>query len=156
MLIIIIVLVVVLIASAAGFAYFFLTSKNKEEENKIGEAAPMVKLKESEISDLNWADPIRTNLLTSADGSEHVISLNISVGVNNTDKKGSPEIVSLLTQKEPIARSVALNVVRKKTYQELKRPDGQEILESDIATSLQEEFDSNLIVRVKISDMILQ
>ena len=156
MLIIIIVLLLVLTAAAGLGVYFFIRGSEVRNEMKVDTPATVQHLGEEEIYDINLNGPIRTNLAKSIDGSSHVISIELSVGINNTVKRESIAMIDLITEKEQVVRNVALTVIRKKTIQELERPDGLEILERDILNRLQEQFNSNLIVRVIGSDMILQ
>ncbi|MCL2699108.1 MAG: flagellar basal body-associated FliL family protein, partial [Defluviitaleaceae bacterium] len=85
-----------------------------------------------------------------------VISIELSIGINNTVRRESDTMIALITDKERIVRNVALGVIRRKTIQELERPDGLELLERDILSRLQDQFNTNLIVRVIGSDMFLQ
>lgn len=156
MIIIIIVLLVVLMGAAGVGVFFFVRSSDAQQEMGIDVPATILHLNEQDIYDIELNSPIRTNLAKSIDGSSHVISIDMSVGINNTVNKESNSIIDLVTDKEQIVRNVALTVIRKKTIQELERPDGLEILQNDILAKLQEQFNSNLIVRVIGSDMILQ
>jgi len=156
MIIVIIVLLVVLMASAGVGVFFFITNAETRQEMDVAAPPSVLHLGEGEIYDIELAKPIRTNLAKSIDGNPHVISIELSVGINNTVKKESTDFIDLITEKEQVVRNVAINVIRKKTIQELERPDGLEILEKDILNKLQEQFNSNLIVRVIGSDIILQ
>ena len=143
-------------ASAGIGVFFFISNAETRQEMEVETAPAVLHLGEEEIYDIELGSPIRTNLAKSIDGNPHVISIELSVGINNTVKKESTAFIELITVKEQVVRNVALTVIRKKTMQELERPDGLEILEKDILTKLQEQFNSNLIVRVIGSDMILQ
>ena len=156
MIIVIIVLLAVLLASAAVGVFFFITNAEAQQAVGVDSPSTVLHLGEEEIYDIELRSPIRTNLAKSIDGNPHVISIELSIGINNTVKKESIAIINLVTEKEQVVRNVALTVIRKKTIQELERPDGLEILEKDILNKLQEQFNSNLIVRVIGSDMILQ
>jgi len=156
MIIVIIVLLVVLIASVGAGAFFFITNADTLQEMEVDTPSTVLHLGEEEIFDIELGSPIRTNLAKSIDGSPHVISIELCVGINNSVKKESTDIINLVTEKEQVVRNVALTVIRKRTIQELERPDGLEMLEKDILSKLQEQFNSNLIVRVIGSDVILQ
>ena len=156
MIIVIIVLLVVLMAAAGLGVYFFVSSSDAQQDMEIGLPATHLHLSEEEIFDIDLNGPIRTNLAKSIDGSPHFITIELSVGINNTAAKESNAIIDLITEKEQVVRNVALTVIRKKTIQELERPDGLEILENDILAKLQEQFNSNLIIRVIGSEMMVQ
>ena len=156
MIIIIIVLLVVLMAAAGIGVFFFVQSSDRQQEMEIDAPATVLHLSEQDIFDIDLDSPIRTNLAKSIDGSSHVISIDLSIGINNTVNRESNAIIDLVTEKDRVVRNVALTVIRKRTIQELERPDGLEMLERDILSRLQEQFNSNLIVRVIGSDMILQ
>lgn len=48
------------------------------------------------------------------------------------------------------------NVLRKKTFEELKKNDGLESLKDEILDKLRKEFNTNLISRVLIDEFLLQ
>jgi flagellar basal body-associated protein FliL len=156
MLIIIVVLLVVLLVAAGVGVFFFIRASNAQDQMEVEPPITAIQLDEEDIFDIPLGGAIRTNLARSLDGSAHVISIELSIGINNTVRRESDAMIALVTDKERIVRNVALGVIRRRTIQELERPDGLELLERDILNKLQEQFNTNLIVRVIGSDMFLQ
>ena len=153
LLIIIIVLLVVLLGAVSFVSVFFLKTLSQNTSGVSNEAAPAVQLTVDQIEKVSLSAPISTNLLNGADGAEHYVKINLSIGVNNTDKKESPKMLSSLQSNEMVVRDIVLGILRGQTYAELTLPDGQDLLKSNIKSKLQEEFNSNLIVQVYISDL---
>lgn len=159
MMIIIIVLLVVLLASVgvvSVFAFRMITANGSEVEENTPK--PVVVLPIDKIWTYNLEDKISTNLTPGEDGSnKHVISVGVTIGVNgsNAKDKAYTALIELIPTKDKVIASEALNVIRKKTYEELNTPEGQEILQDEILTRLQEVFDTNLIVTVYLYSMAL-
>ncbi len=156
MMIVIIILLVVLLATIVGvsFVAFRVFTENKDSVATTQQVTPQ--LTPDQIDTLPLSSAMSTNLAAGSDGTSHIIKLSIAVGVNNTDKKLSPEFATLVQTKEAIIRDIALDVVKSKTYEELSRPDGRDILREEILVRLQNEFKNNLLVAVYISDWYLQ
>lgn len=156
MMIIIIVLLVVLIGAVVGLTFFSIQNMNKnpaqDPERTVVEQ--VVRLTQNEIEDIDFSSAITTNLQKGSDGLDHQIRILLSIGVNKKEKT-SAEMITFLSGKEKIMRAMALEIIRLKTLQEMERPDGEEILKSEILVKLQEEFNTNLIVSVNIVDIIL-
>lgn len=154
MLIAIIALLVILIGiiiAAVIMLPGMIRDKDKPAETEIETT-----VEHSNISLITIEDPIKTNLKTGLDDEPHVIQAKFSVGVDMSDKEKSQKLYDMLTEKTVVIQDVILNSVRNKTFEDLQKADAQEILREEILTRLQEEFSSNLIIRVYISDLIMQ
>ncbi len=160
MMIVIIVLLLLLLGTIVGvsvFALRYVNNRNIEEASLDSPKATTVKqLKPDEIKEVPLLDPLSANLMTGADGVEHVIRVKISTGIDNTDKKQSPITIATVTANDTIIRDLAIDVLKKTTYQELSRPDGNDILKDRLLKRIQETFADNLIVTVYLSEMYLQ
>lgn len=148
---IIVLLVILLITIGVGF---FLTFKNLNNG-----AAPQEEVKEvvkqEDIQLVTYDESIYTNLRTGDDNKDHVIRVGFSLGIDISDKKESEAFITSLSDKTPIIKDVIIGVLRNKTYEELQRSDAQAVLREEILEKLQQEFDSNLIVTVYLSDLFL-
>ncbi len=160
MMIAIIVLLVLLLGTIVGvsvFALKYLSGKDVEDTSLNAPPAQEVKmLKPNEIEVINLQDPLNCNLLIGADNVEHIVQVKIGVGVDNTDKKKSPETIANVTANDTVIRDLAIGVIKKLQYQDLIRPDGQDILRDKLFKAIQGAFADNLIVTVYVSDMYLQ
>ena len=159
MFIIIIALLVVLIGAIGVAAFLILRSNNNnagEESEGTVVASEDVRLTPKDITIVNLNEAISTNLLKGTDSKDHVIRLSVGVGVVNTDKKVSEELIALMTEKEVIWRDVVLGLVRDKTKEEMEKVDGRDTLKEEVKTTLQSLYDTNLIVEVYVSDIFIQ
>jgi flagellar basal body-associated protein FliL len=151
---IIIIVLLVLLLGAVAYISFFVLKLSDKNPNESGSTAPQsVSLTVDQIEKVPLSSPISTNLFNSDDGVEHYVKINLSIGVNNTDKKESPKMVESLTKNEMVTRDIVLSILRGHTYEDLSLPEGQELLKDGIRSRLQEEYGSNLIVQVYISDL---
>lgn len=154
MLIAIIALLVVLIGIIVT-AVIMLPGMIKKSEQPA-ETVVESTVDHADISLITIEDAIKTNLKTGTDDENHVIQAKFSVGVDMSDKDNSQSVYDILTANTVVIQDVILNTVRNKTYEDLQKADAQEILREEILTRLQEEFNSNLIIRVYISDLFMQ
>jgi flagellar basal body-associated protein FliL len=151
--IIIIVLLVILLGAVAFALIFVLRLSDEHPNGAIETSQQSGELTLDQIEKVPLSSPISTNLLRGADDAEHYVKINLSIGVNNTDKKESPKILESLNKNEMVTRDIVLSILRNQTYEDLSFPDRQELLKDNIRTRLQEEYGSNLIVQVYISDL---
>ncbi|MDR1539921.1 MAG: flagellar basal body-associated FliL family protein [Clostridiales bacterium] len=149
---IIIVLLVILIGAVGGVSVFVVKALKPSEEAAV-KSAENVKLSIDDIEKVTLSSPISTNLLTGGDGLDHYVKINLSIGVNKMDKKESAKIIESLNANEMVTRDIILNTLRNMTLEELSLPEGQEMLKSALRDRMQQEYESNLIVQVYISDL---
>lgn len=157
MFIIIIVLLVVLLFTIAGVSFYAIrmfSPASQDDRPVTAEEVP--RLTASQITTLDLSAPLSTNLLTSDDGADHVIKISLGIGLNNTDEKEFTAIQTLLTENETVSKDLILGILRNKTYEELKKHDGQETLKEEIRTALQDYYQSNVIVQISVSEIIMQ
>ncbi len=157
MFIVIIALLVILIG-IIGFisfkAFSMLNADAATTETTVEQQSNYVAI--TDISTVALSTPLSTNLKTGPSGLEYSIRVSVAIGVNMTDTENSPALVTLLTEKEPIVRDICLSVITNMTYEELKAGDTQAILSKAILQRLQEEFETNLIYDVYVSDIYIQ
>ena len=148
---IVIALLVILLGAVGFVAYntLMISSAYTEPVRTIDSGA---RLTVDQIEKVPLSSPISTNL-RRVDGVAQYVKIDLSIGVNNTDKRDSPRIVDSLNKNEMVTRDIVLSVLRSQTYQEISVPEGQELLKENIKRRLQEEYDTNLIVQVYISDL---
>ena len=157
MMIIIIVLLAVLlvtIAAVSVIAFRVISSEPEDPAASILQVVPALTPEDIYIVELS--SPISTNLAVGASGATHFIRLSLALGVNNTEGRGSTDFIELISASEPIVRDVMLGVIKSKTYEELSRLGGRDVLRDEMLIRLQNTFQSNLLVAVYISDWALQ
>ena len=153
LMIVIIALLVLVLGAISAASFFLIRSLGKNNAPVVSAEAPVTKLTIDQIEKVPLKTPISTNLSAGHDGVEHYVKINLAIGVNNTDKNESPKMLSSLESNEMVVRDIVLGVLRSQTYEDLTVPEGQDLLKDNIKTQLQEEFNSNLIVQVYISDL---
>ncbi len=158
MMIVIIVLLVVLLATIIGVSVFALKVIGS---GGLGGGQTTVQYASNQLSPeqieiISFERTVSTNLAKGGDGASHVIKFGIEIGVDNTDKKESPKFVELVKAKEVIIRDAAISIARSKTFEQLNRPDGKEILKEEILQELQNIFKDQLLTNVYISEFIVQ
>lgn len=152
MIAIIVLLVILLVTIGVGFFLTFKHLGNNSVETVEENKEPV---KQENIELISYDDSIYTNLRTGDDNKDHVIRLGFSLGVDVTDKKESDAFKTALADKTPVVKDVIIGVLRNKTFEELQKSDAQAILREEILEKLQQEFDTNLIVTVYLSDLFL-
>lgn len=157
MILIIVLLIVLLLTIGIGFFFIFknLNSDTTEASNII------VTENSIDINDIylfEIEDSIYTNLMVGEDNKEHVIKLSLNLGIDYSGKntKESDALTTTLTEKIPVIKDSVIGILRSKTYEELIRVDTQALLKEEILSSLQEVFNTDLIAKVYINDLILQ
>ncbi|MDR1639574.1 MAG: flagellar basal body-associated FliL family protein [Clostridiales bacterium] len=154
LMIVIIVLLVILLGSVGAVSFYaFKVFGNAQEPPPASAEAPPSKLSVEDIEKVNLSSPISTNLKVGTDGMDHYVKINLSIGVNKTDKKESPKMIEMLGANEMVTRDIVLNILRSKAIEDLDKPEGQELMKNAIREALQLEFESTLIVQVYISDL---
>ena len=155
MLVIIGMLGVIIAALVAGFIFLFSQINSEPGEGTIIVHEPPA-VTEMDILAVNLSDSVQTNLYPSAGGTRHVVRADIGIGINNTDPDEAEEFM-----REMMAREIAImdritNILRRTTREELSTADGTDLLADRILLTLQDLFDTRMIVRVYISNLIAQ
>ena len=153
MLIVIIVLLVILLGAIVGggiYAYNAITSANGGEETEVEEVVD-----KSKNTLIPIGDAIYTNLLVGEDQKEHLAKVNLSLDVKG-EEDGSEKLVLDINNRIVVVRDIVNNVLRKKTYEELKQVDGVENFKDEVLDKIRKEFYSNLVSSVYVNEIVLQ
>jgi len=151
-------LVLLMVILGGGFIYVANLLRNSADAADNGGGSRNVTASQMDPRDI-YLFPLEravaTNLRKSADGISHLANVSFSVGIDNTQKE-SEETIALIQDKEPMVRDICLSTMRSMTYDELSREDGMDVLRYQVLNRLREDFQTNLIVSVSISDWYLE
>ncbi|MCL2707482.1 MAG: flagellar basal body-associated FliL family protein [Defluviitaleaceae bacterium] len=161
MLVIILAVLVLMLGTIIGVSLYVLNIMQNQalEAEDTGNRNPQAirKLAVEEKTPIELGEPLQTNLKTDDDGKSRYIQMLVTVEVDNTQGKESEAVITLINRYLYVARSITFNLVRNRTYADVQdNPDGVSLLEREILEALRDEFESNLIVGVVISDYIMQ
>jgi len=151
MMLIIVAMLAVIILALAGVAVFLIMNMGGDDEVAGGLVqgwySEVPSALDQRIFDLG--DSITTNLLSSGPGSgNNFVVVNLSLGINNLDEDDADDFWVLLAERQPVVRDAVTSILRRATAEELRRPDGADIIREDILTALQSVFASHMIVEV--------
>ena len=156
--IILIILLLIILLFTISFGFFFIFKKINNQNQQSDNVEFEQQIDVEDITLFSLTDSIYTNLFIGEDGREHVIKLSVNFGLDSSKKKAkeSQALMTTLTEKEAIVKDVIIGILRSETYEELIRVDTQEVLKEKILTEIQKEFNTDLIVKVYINDLVLQ
>ena len=152
MLIVIIVLLVLLLGAIAFGGYWIVTNLGGDESEAVEE---VVEEDKSLNTLIPIGDSIYTNLLVGEDKKEHLVKINLSLDIKGGEDESEATVMAI-NNRLIVVRDIMNNVLRKKTFEELKKNDGLESLKDEILDKLRKEFNTNLISRVLIDEFLLQ
>ena len=157
--ILMIVIIVLLVVLLGGMALLGITLANiiqrGQGDPEVVYMTGAIALSPDEITLVPLSRPISTNLRPGVGGGEHVIQISLSVGVNNTSGRESENLIAELTEKESIIRSTVLGVIRNKTFEEMRSPEGKDALVKELSDLLRTIFRTNLIFDVYVDDLFV-
>jgi len=147
MMIIIMMLGVLILAIVGGVVILLmqLNSANDGEQQIVFIDQPPVS--ELDIRVVPIGTTIRTNL-QSPGTARHFAVVDVAVGINATDEDEANEFELLLLQREAAVLDRIISILRRTTRDEIDREGGSEILAEEILISLQDAFDTQMIVRI--------
>lgn len=149
MMIVIIALLTVLILTICGVSFYVLTTiKSSQTPTNTSAVSQGKVLTASEIFTYELTAPIAVNLAVGTDGQQHSASVEVGIGIDNTDKKNSPTFITLIQSQEVVVRDAVISVLRTKTVEEMSQLDSQEAIKQEILEKLRAEFNSDLIYSV--------
>ncbi len=158
MMIIIIVLLVVLLGTVVAVSVYVLNIINAESTAVENGTAGVTRVRELSVKEKTTvviSSKLSTNLSRGTDGDSHIAQLAVSLQYDNTTDD-SVEFGELVNANIPLAKSVAIECITSFTYEELELdPDGRAILADKIKLSLQEEFNTTLIVNVIFDEWLI-
>ena len=157
MILIIVLLVSLLILFAVGFAFLY-KAMNKANEGGGNNIIVQQELSMEDIKNFSIGDPIVTNLLEGPDKKDHVVKIDVSLGINTSKDtaKEAEELIATLEEQKPVIKDIIIGVCRSKTYEELNVTDARVVFKDEILLKLEETFATNLIVDVYIGEIFLQ
>lgn len=154
MMIVIIGLLVLLIGVIVAAFFFIMNSvNNAQTANIVQIELPSTTV--NEVTFIETGGAVNTNLLVGTDGRDRRIVFSFDIGVNNTHEDAE-ELISLLTHARPVIRNIALSVARDLTFNEVNDRGGATVLTDEILRRLQDEFTTNLIVRIELTEFMAQ
>jgi flagellar basal body-associated protein FliL len=160
MMIIIMALLVLLLGTVGGVSFYVMNMiRNQPSLADAGSAAQQVarNLSIDEMETISLGDTMLTNLARSEGSRQnHYLRASGFIAYDATDRKEAEALAARINENIQFARSIALACIWGSTYEELSETDGPAILADRIRIRLQEEFESNLIVRVYFEDWLLQ
>ncbi len=161
LLMIIIIAVLVIVLAGVGFGFVFTISKINEISNNADGSA-MIESDDVAVEDLDFVyleEPVRTNLAPSADGSEHLVSIDIAIALGGKSKDNEKEYTQFmekLNSEQVVIRNTVLRVLRNKTIEELKGVNSEDALSEELLSKLRDVYKNNFIVDIYFGDYFLQ
>lgn len=157
MTLIILLLVVLLVLFAVGFGFLYkaMTKTNNDTDSNIvvEHTVPI-----GDITVFTLGETIITNLLKGPDQKEHVIKISVNLGINASKdtSKEATKLISTLELQKTVIKDTVIDICRNKTYEEMEMTNAEAVVKDEILASLQETFETNLIVDVYIDDFFIQ
>ncbi len=150
MMVVIIALLLILIIAIGGVSFlaFKMLKSNTSTVTEVNPITQTKVLQASEIYTYKLSSPIAVNLAVGTDGLQHSASVEVGIGIDNTDKKASPSFITLIESQEVVVRDVVISVLRTKTVEEMSQLDSQEAIKQEILDKLRAEFNTDLIYSV--------
>lgn len=127
-----------------------LTENSTENVNKSDTE------KNENIRLITYDESIYTELKIGDDNENHVIRESFTLAVDISDKDKSDSLISELLNKDSVVNSIITDILKNKTFEELKNPDSEANLKKEVLESLRQEFNSDLIVDVYLSNLFLK
>jgi len=155
MLVIIGMLGVIIAALVAGFIFLFSQMDSDAGDATIVRQDPAA-VSEMDILIVPLSNPVQTNLYVSPGGSRHVVRAYFGIGINNTDADAAQDFMREMMEREIAIMDRVTNILRRTTREELAHADGQDLIAEQILLILQDLFDTRMIVRVYVSNLVTQ
>lgn len=137
----------------AGSTFFILTQLNKNPEQVI--AVEENTIKKTELAKVELAESITSNVY-GEDNMQHIARIHVSLGVDQSDKKGYEAFTTLYNDNIALIRNEIIQVVREQTYSMMSKADAQVKLGSEIVNRLNKLLDTTLIKEVYFKDFFVQ
>ena len=160
MMIVIIALLVILIGTVVGTTLFLLSGPDPDPEIFAEVPDPVHHPQRTSLMDMvevSLGERFQTNLATGADGRVAIVMAEVVVGL---DGEAEPEELAAFRMsfeaRMGMARSVIIHEFGSAHFEDVDTPEGQMALAETMTRALQEQFESNLILRVFFSDWTVQ
>jgi len=152
MMIIIVLLGLIIVAIVVG-AIFLLNFMNNDNQAQMQPIWHVQEISEQDIRYIELSSDITTNLLNH-DGGRNVVRVTVGIGINNTDEDEASDFIDMLREREIVMIDIATNTLRRTTQEQLAVVGGPEAVAEEILLALQDAFASQLIVRVRLGNLI--
>jgi len=152
--IVIVLLGIIIVALAAGFIFLFMQMNTETPEAEIVYRDPA--LTEMDIRAVSLTNAVTTNLYQSPGGTRHVVRVDVGIGINDTDSAAADYFIANMMDREIAIMDRITNILRRTTRDELSTQDGMDLLADRILPTLQDLFDTRMIVRIYLGNMIVQ
>ncbi len=113
--------------------------------------ANTVPLDQTDVVLITGEDVQTFTLKRGADNEDHYVVTKVSAVLNKEDTdyaEKQPQIQG----REALLQEIAINTFLKYTYEEIRTPEGQEEIRSDMLEQMQELFDSDFIIAINFSE----
>jgi len=159
MMIIIITLLVLLLGTVVAVIVYLMGMINNDNQDvfhEINRPEVQTQLGLNDLREIPLGD-IGTNLAVSPDGRSAFVRADVIVGVNETgDAAELAEFEAEFTERMGFARSLVIQEFGSVTRESVRTPEGQAALAESIRLTLQQAFESPLIITVVFSNWALQ
>ena len=158
MMTIIIALLVLLLGTVVGVTLYLINFVGTGDgDAAIGYRPPTNVLTIMDLEPIVLGDGIIvTNLATGADGRARMIRANVVANIDTTrDAAEYEEFVREFTHRISSARGLAVTIFNGLTYDQVRTPEGQAMVAEMIRNTLQEAFNTNLIVSIVFDEWVL-
>ena len=160
MMIVIIALLVILIGTVVGTTLFLLSGPDPDPDIFAEVPEPVHHPQRTSLMDMievSLGERFQTNLATGPDGRVSMVIAEVVVGVDGEAELAELEPFMLsFNARIGMARSVIIQEFGNAHFDEVNTPEGQLALAETMTRALQEQFESNLILRVFFSDWTVQ
>ncbi len=129
----------------------------KTENPGLNISIPYDKISPLDIEYITFENPFYTNLKVDKNKAkgdlDHLAIVEVKYEVYN--KEGiNDELVAKLKDKEMVARSIILGIIRKESVEDMNRAKQKEVLGNKILDELQKKFMTNAIVKVYVQSIV--
>ena len=160
MMIVIIALLVILIGTVVGTTLFLLSGEDPDPEIFAEVPDPVHHPQRTSLMDMievSLGERFQTNLATGADGRVAIVMAEVVVGMDGEAPLDELEsFIMSFNARIGMARSVIIHEFGNAHFDDVNSPEGQMALAESMTRALQEQFESNLILRVFFSDWTIQ
>ena len=160
MMIVIIALLVILIGTVVGTTLFLLSGTDPAPDIFAEVPDPVHHPQRTSLMDMievSLGERFQTNLATGLDGRVAMVIAEVVVGLDGDAELAELEPFMLsFNARLGMARSVIIHEFGNAHFEDVNSPEGQMALAETMTRALQEQFETNLILRVFFSNWTVQ
>ena len=106
---------------------------------------------------MSLGERFQTNLATGPDGRAAMVNAKVILGLDgNAEPKELESLIASFNARLGMARSAIIHEFGNVYFDEVNSPDGQFALAESMSRALQEQFETNIYIRVFFSDWNVQ